>query len=50
MNLRVSKRSMFSLTLEITKDNESLVNEAMLRFYLNKCLKIDKEKFRFVAN
>lgn len=39
---------MFSLTLEITKDNMALITEAMLKFYLNKSLKIDKEKFRIL--
>ena len=46
VNLKVSQRSMFSITLEITKDNMSMITEAMLKFYLNKSLKIDKDKFR----
>jgi hypothetical protein len=37
---------MFSLTLEITKDNMAMITEAMLKFYLNKSLKIDKDKLR----
>ena len=46
VNLKVSQRNMFSLTLEITKDNMAMITEAMLKFYLNKSLKIDKDKFR----
>ena len=30
INLKVSQRSMFSITLEISKDNQSLINEAMV--------------------
>lgn len=26
-----------------------MINEAMLKYYLNKCLKIDKSKFRFIS-
>jgi hypothetical protein len=48
VNLKVSQRNMFSLTLEITKDNMAMITEAMLKFYLNKSLKIDKDKFRIL--
>lgn len=49
LNLRVSERNMFGLTIEISPQNESMINEAMLKYYLNKCLKIDKSKFRFIS-
>jgi len=48
VNLKVSQRSIFGLTLEINKTNQSLINEAMIKFYLNKCLQVDKAKFRFI--
>ncbi len=41
---------MFSLTLEITKDNQPMITKAMLRYYLNKALKIDKDKFRILSS
>lgn len=49
LNLRVSERNMFGLTIEINSQNQSMISEAMLKYILNVCLKIDKSKFRFIS-
>ena len=33
VNLKVSQRNVFGITLEISKDNQSMITEAMVRIF-----------------
>ncbi len=50
MNMKISQRNIFTLAFEATNRNLSMINEPMLKYYLNKCIKIDKDKFRFLSS
>eukprot|EP00347_Sterkiella_histriomuscorum_P013376 403364949 len=49
INLKTSQRNIFGIALESSNSNMSMINESMLKYYLNKCLKLDKNKFRFLS-
>lgn len=48
--MKISQKNTFILAFEATNKNLSMINEPMLKYYLNKCLKIDKDKFRFLSS
>jgi len=48
VHTRETNRGTFSLVFEANETNSSMINEAILGYYMSKTFSLPKEKFRFL--